>query len=87
VCGNNTHSQGRQSAFGGAGLPQPQVDPVEAVPLRTANELIGMRIAAAMKPTSNPDGLAAKKIVRLPAQPRRASAAIGSASFATTSCT
>jgi integrase len=46
---------------------------LSADPLRAANELIGMRIAAAMKPKSNPDGLSAKKIVRMPAQPRRAS--------------
>jgi site-specific recombinase XerD len=46
---------------------------LSADPLRAANELIGMRIAAAMKPTSNPDDLSAKKIVRMPAQPRRAS--------------
>ena len=46
---------------------------LSADPLRAANELIGLRVAAAMKPTSNPDGLSAKKIVRMPAQPRRAS--------------
>jgi integrase len=46
---------------------------LSADPLRAANDLVGMRIAAAMYGTSDVDDHAAKKIVPIPSQPRRAS--------------
>ena len=46
---------------------------LSADPLRAANDLVGMRIAAAMNGTSDVDGHAAKKIVPIASQPRRAS--------------
>ena len=46
---------------------------LSADPLRAANDLVGLRIAAAMKRTSDLDDHTAEKIVQMPYQPRRAS--------------
>jgi integrase len=45
---------------------------LSADPLRTANDMVGMRIAAAMKRGSKLDNPAGEKIVRMPSPPRRA---------------
>ena len=44
-----------------------------ADPLRAANGVVGMRIAAAINRTSNVDNHTSRKIIPIPAQPRRAS--------------
>ena len=46
---------------------------LSADPLRAANDVVGMRIAAAMNRTSDLDDHTAEKIVQMPYQPRRAS--------------
>ena len=46
---------------------------LSADPLRAANDVVGMRIAAAMNCTSDVDDRTAKKIVPMPCQPKRAS--------------
>jgi integrase len=46
---------------------------LSADPVRAANNLVGMRIQAAMNRTSDLDDQTAKKIVPMPSQPRRAS--------------
>ena len=46
---------------------------LSADPLRAANDVIGMRIAAAMKRNANTGGTTAEKVVQISEQPRRAS--------------
>ena len=46
---------------------------LSADPLRAANDVVGMRIAAAMKRNANTGGTTAEKVIQISEQPRRAS--------------